>query len=437
MKLKQTLSILAVLIVGAAAAYYLVERGHDHAAASDHAHGGHGHSHAHDHGDHGDHDDHADEGGKGPHGGRLLEDGDFTLELAIFEEGVPPEFRAWFTQAGKPVSPSAAKLSVELRRPGGAIDHHAFLPEGDHLRGNAEVYEPHSFDYSIVAEYAGRTHRWTFSAPEMQTTISGEAAKRGGVEVGEAGPATMQETISVYGAIRLNANRIARAVPRFGGFIREARKALGETVTAGETIAVLETNQSLTTIEVKAPISGIIMDRDANAGETVGDGAILYTIANLSEVWVDLNVPKRDQARVKIGQPVLIHADDGGDDARGNISWISPISSPEAQTLIARVVLPNSEQRWRPGLYVKAEVTLSEETVPVAVRESALQTLADFTVVFSQHGDVYQARPLELGRRSGGLVEVLKGLKAGERYVTENSYLIKADIGKAGAAHEH
>lgn len=86
---------------------------------------------------------------------------------------------------------------------------------------------------------------------------------------------------------------------------------------------------------------------------------------------------------------------------------------------------------------MKAEVTLSEETVPVAVRESALQTLADFTVVFSQHGDVYQARPLELGRRSGGLVEVLKGLKAGERYVTENSYLIKADIGKAGAAHEH
>ncbi|MBP7140651.1 MAG: efflux RND transporter periplasmic adaptor subunit [Opitutaceae bacterium] len=437
MKLKQTLSILAVLVLGAAAAYFLIERGHDHAEASAHDHD-HGHDHGdHDHGGHGAHDDHADESRKGPHGGRLLEDGDFALELVIFEEGVPPEFRAWFTQGGKPVSPSAAKLSIELRRPGGVTDRYAFAPEGDYARGNAEVYEPHSFDYSIVADYAGRTHRWAFSAPEMQTTIPAEAARRSGVVVGEAGPAKMQETISVYGAVRLNANRIARAGPRFGGFIREARKTLGEAVVAGETIAVLETNQSLTTIEVKAPISGIILDRDANAGETVGEGATLYTIADLSEVWVDLNVPKRDQARVKTGQTVLIHADDGGSEARGTISWISPISSPEAQTLIARVVLSNPEQRWRPGLYVKAEITLAEETVPVAVTESGLQTLFDFTVVFSQHGDVYQARPLELGRRSGGYAEVRKGLRAGERYVTENSYLIKADIGKAGAAHEH
>lgn len=434
MKLRQTLSILVVLVLGGGAAYFFAGRSHDHPEAS-----GHDHDQEHDHGDHdhGAHDDHADEVTRGPHGGRLLEDGDFSLELAIFEGGVPPEFRAWFTQAGKPVAPSSAKLSVELRRPDGAVDHHSFSPEGDYARSNAEVYEPHSFDYSVVAEYAGRTHNWKFSAPEMQTTIPAEAARRGGVVTGEVGPATVQETISVYGAIRLNANRIARAVPRFAGFIREARKALGDPVAAGETIAVLETNQSLSTIEVKAPISGIIMDRDANEGETVGEGATLYTIADLSEVWVDLNVPKRDQARVKTGQQVLIHADDGGGDARGRISWISPISSPEAQTLIARVVLANPDQRWRPGLYVKAEITLAEETVPVAVKESALQTLFDFTVVFSQHGDVYQARPLELGRRSGGLVEVIKGLKAGERYVTENSYLIKADIGKAGAAHEH
>ena len=93
--------------------------------------------------------------------------------------------------------------------------------------------------------------------------------------------------------------------------------------------------------------------------------------------------------------------------------------------------------RWHAGLFVKAEITLSEATVPVAVKASALQTLFDFTVVFSQHGDLYQARPLELGRRSGAYVEVLKGLKAGERYVTENSFLIKADIGKSGASHDH
>lgn len=427
MKMKLPLTIAAVLALGGALAFYLHESDHSHDSGTGHDHGqGHGH------------DDHAEEeGAKGPHGGRLLADGDFALELAIFERGVPPEFRAWFTQGGRPIAPSAVRLTVELTRPGGVKDIHAFSPEGDHARGAAEVYEPHSFDYAIVAEHAGRTHRWNFAAPEMQTTIAPDMAARAGVSVETAGPAAMTETLSVYGAVKLNANRLARAVPRFGGVVREARKILGDAVSAGETVAIVEANQSLTALEVKAPIAGLIVDRDASAGETVADGTSLYTIADLSEVWVDLNVPKRDQARVRVGQSAVIHADDGGPDATGRIAWISPVSSPEAQTLIARIVLPNPDQRWRPGLYVKAAITLAEETVPIAVQESALQTLFDFTVVFSQHGDLYQARPLELGRRGGGYVEVLKGLRAGERYVTENSFLIKADIGKSGASHDH
>lgn len=421
MKFKLPLTILAVLALGGGLAFYITRSSGEHAAEPA-----------------GEHGEAAEaESAKGPHGGRLLADGDFTVELAIAEEGIPPEFRAWFTQGGKPIANSAVKLTVVLKRPGNVTDTYTFTPEGDYLRGNAEVYEPHSFDFTVVAEHAGRTHRWEFAAPEMQVTITAEAATRAGVVAEAASPATLRETLAVYGQVKLNANKVARAVPRFGGIIREARKSLGDSVNAGEVVAILETNQSLATIEVKAPIAGIIVDRDANAGETVTDGAALYTIADLSEVWVDLNVPKRDQARVKVGQSATIHADDTGTDAIGTVSWISPISSAEAQTLIARVVLTNTDQRWRPGLFVKAAISLSEESVPVAVKESALQTLFDFTVVFSQHGDLYQARPLELGRRGGGYVEVLKGLKAGERYVTENSFLVKADIGKSGASHDH
>lgn len=421
MKSKLTLSILVVLLLGGGITCYLFESARGRAAETA--------------GGHAEHTE--DEGGKGPHGGRLLEDGDFALELAIVENGAPPEFRAWFAQSGKPIPPADVKFTVVLRRPGNVTETHAFTPEGDYLRGTAEVYEPHSFDYTVVAEHAGRTHRWVFAAPEMQAVIAADAATRAGVVVETAGPATLNETLDVYGQVKLNANQVARAVPRFGGIVREARKALGDSVKAGEVVAMLETNQSLATIEVKSPIAGIIVDRNVSAGETVADGAVLYTIANLSEVWVDLNVPKRDQARVKSGQSAVIHADDSGTDATGTVSWISPISSAEAQTLVARVVLPNTGQRWRPGLFVKARITLAQETVPVAVKESALQTLFDFTVVFSQHDELYQARPLELGRRGGGFVEVRKGLNAGERYVTENSFLIKADIGKSGAAHDH
>lgn len=425
MNWKLPVTILVVLALGAGAAFYINNREPAAAGAGGHDAHGHGAGEA------------AEEVEKGPHGGRLLADADVTLEIAIYEQGVPPEFRVWFTKGGKPVAPSAVKLEVELKRPGGVVDRFTFKPEGDYLRGSGEVEEPHSFDYSIFAEHAGRSHLWEFKAPEMQVTIGAEAAKRAGVAVEPSGPATMTDTLAVYGQVKLNANKIARAVPRFAGIVREARKSIGDKVTAGEVVAVIETNQTLATIEVKAPIAGVIVDRDVTAGETVGDAATLYTIADLSDVWIDLNVPKRDQSRVKVGQAVTIQADDGGEPAKGKIDWIAPTGSAEAQTLTARVVLANPEQRWRPGLFVKAEVSMAEATVPVAVKASAIQTLFDFTVVFSQHGEIYQARPLELGRRSGGFVEVLKGLKAGETYVTENSFLIKADIGKSGASHDH
>jgi len=269
-----------------------------------------------------------------------------------------------------------------------------------------------------------------------QTTIPADIARREGVVSEAAGALNMQETVSVYGSAKLNSNRIARAVPRFGGMVRKADKSLGESVSAGDIVAVVETNQSLTNIEVRAPISGVIVDRDVTAGETVADGAALYTIADLSDVWIDLNVPKRDQARIKVGQKAVIHADDGGTDAIGTLAWISPISSPEAQTLIARVILPNSEQRWRPGLYVKAEITVSEAPVKVAVKETALQSLNGETVVFSVLGDVYKARSIKLGRRGSGYAEVTEGLEPGEHYVTGNSFLIKADIGKSSASDE-
>ncbi len=431
MNWKLPLSLIAVLALGGAAAYFMVESGHDHSAT-----GGHG-DHGHAHGAHG-HDAPAEPAeAKGPHNGRLLRDGDFTLELAIFERGTPPEFRAWFSQAGQPLPPSAVQLTVQLTRPGGKIDEHRFTPSGDFVRSPDTVYEPHSFSYKIAARHGDRLHRWEFAAPEMQTTLAADVAARSGLATAPAGPATLVETLPVYGQVKLNANRLGRAVPRFAGLVREARKSLGDPVAAGEVVAVLETNQTLASIEVRAPLAGVIVEREVHAGQTVAEGATLYTIADLSEVWVDLQIPKRDQSRVKVGQAVTLHADDGGPATAGTISWLSPFGDAATQTLIARVVLANPDARWRPGLSLKADIAIAEASVPVAVKESGLQTLFDFSVVFSQHGDVYQARPLELGRRSGGYVEVLKGLAAGERYVVENSFLLKADIGKSGASHDH
>ena len=101
------------------------------------------------------------------------------------------------------------------------------------------------------------------------------------------------------------------------------------------------------------------------------------------------------------------------------------------------MVLPNPKSAWRPGLPVNIEVVSSEEEVPVAVAAEAIQTLREWSVVFGRYDDVFEARPLKLGRSDGKMVEVLKGLNAGEKYAAGNSFIIKADIGKAGASHDH
>jgi cobalt-zinc-cadmium efflux system membrane fusion protein len=419
MNLRNNIIPLLILLAGLAASAWLYQ---GMPASEDHGHGA---------------EASEPETAKGPNRGRLLSSGDFTLELAIFEAGVPPEFRAWFTKAGKPVSPAEVKLSVTLIRPDKTEDRFNFSPEGGLARGDHEVAEPHSFDYVIVAEHAGVAHRWAFEAPEMQTVIAAEAAAKGGVKVEKVGPADLDETVESYGRVVLDPEGLRRATARFGGVVLEARKAIGDKVVAGEVVARIEHSQTLVTAEVKAPGTGVVIARSAAVGEAVAEGSVLYAIAALEKVWVELEVPRKDVARVKAGQAVILQTDEGGEAFKGVIGSVSPLVSAETQSAVVRLVVPNPEGRWRPGGFVKGAITVGTSHAPVTVKASGLQSLHDFTVVFSQHGEVYQARPLELGRRSGDRVEVLKGLSPGETYVSEGSFLIKADIGKSGASHDH
>ena len=103
----------------------------------------------------------------------------------------------------------------------------------------------------------------------------------------------------------------------------------------------------------------------------------------------------------------------------------------------ARVVLDNASGVLRPGQFVSGRVTVGESQAALAVEKAALQRFRDSDVVFEQVGDTYEVRMLELGRADATRVEVLSGLAAGAHYVTDNSYLIKADIEKAGASHDH
>jgi membrane fusion protein, heavy metal efflux system len=242
--------------------------------------------------------------------------------------------------------------------------------------------------------------------------------------------------VMLYGTVRPDAERVLRVTAPYVGHVHEMRASVGDFVKQGDVLALIQGSESLATYTLKAPRSGLIISRHANPGELTGDNA-LFILADLSRVWIDFAVFPGQRSKFKVGQPVFVHNSNNEHTAQAAISYIAPIGSSASQSILVRAKVDNSEGQWLPGLLVTGDVVISESEAPLAVKTSALQTFRDFTVVFARFDDTYEVRMLELGRRDEQYVEVLGGLKPGTEYVTENSYLIKADILKSGASHDH
>jgi membrane fusion protein, heavy metal efflux system len=258
-----------------------------------------------------------------------------------------------------------------------------------------------------------------------------------GAGLAEAGSVTLSDTLQFNGALRANQEAVVQVTPRFPGIVRGIRKRIGDTVAKDDQLASIESNQSLTVYDLKAPIGGTVIDRQISLGEYASEQKPAFVIADLSTIWVDLSIYRQDLKRVRMGDEVLIDPDDGGIDIKGSVSYVAPVGSSDTQTAVARIVLPNADGRLRPGLFVSARLVLAKRSVPVAVRVGAIQMLENKTVVFVREGgDKIEARPVELGESDPKFVEIKAGLLAGEHYVAENSFVVKAEMGKGEAEHD-
>lgn len=372
---------------------------------------------------------------RGPNGGRLLVDGDFSVELAIFESGVPPEYRAWVRRGGAPVNLRDVELTVTLARLGGVRDRIAFNPQDDFLRGDGVIYEPHSFVVTVEVRHDNMAHRWQYDSIEGRTRILPELAEAFGLETEQAGPATIGESITVYGKVAPDAERVRRIFARYAGRLESVEVSVGDRVRRGQALATVESDESLARYTITAPIDGVITERHAHPGEQTGDRTI-FTLLDTSRVWVEFAVFPRDLSRVQPGAPVRVRTYDGNAEMAGEIGYIGALAGPD-QSVVARVTLENPDGALIPGMYVTGRIQVAEYEVSLAVRRSGLQSFRDFTVVYAQFGDQYEVRMLDLGRQNAEWVEVLGGLAPGTPYVTANSYLVKADIEKSGATHDH
>lgn len=258
-----------------------------------------------------------------------------------------------------------------------------------------------------------------------------------GIELITAGPGTLRETLDLNGILQPNQEALVQVTPRFPGLVREIRKRIGDRVEKGELLAKIESNQSLTVYEVRAPIAGTVIDRQASLGEYASEQKPAFTIADLSTVWVDFSVYRRDLKRVRVGDTVLIDAEDGGPPIEAKLTYISPVGSSDTQSALARASVSNNDMRLRPGLFVTGRVVLAAKEVPIAIKTSALQTIENRTVVFVRNGQNFEPRDVELGERDSGQVEVVFGLIEGDVYAGKNSFVIKAELAKGSATHEH
>jgi cobalt-zinc-cadmium efflux system membrane fusion protein len=251
------------------------------------------------------------------------------------------------------------------------------------------------------------------------------------LDVEVAGPAKIKATHQLYGKITLNQDTVADVSPRFPGVVKAVYKRLGDRVRKGEVLAVVESNDSLRDYQVISEISGTIIKKEVTVGEVVRDDRPIFTVADLSTVWVDLSVFPQDFSRLKEGQVVQISYADNIIAARGRITYIAPFGSENTQSMLARAAVQNPEGLLRPGLFVTAELQIEEINVPVAVRPAAIQSVNEKTVIFVAEGAAFEARKVELGTRDDNSVEVVSGLNAGDRYVAGNSFLLKAELGKS------
>lgn len=355
---------------------------------------------------------------------------------------------------------------------------------------------------------------------EGRIAMSEETIRASRIGVAMAASTPMAQTVSVPATIAANADRLAHVTARLSGTVREIRKRLGDTVAAGEVLALLESReiaeakseylaavrasqlaettltrertlrdkgisaeqdflqaqaaaeearirrelarQKLTALglsdkevsglpgrnaaslrlqELRAPIGGRVIDRKAVLGALAAAEADLFVIADLSSVWAEMAIPVADLDSLREGQPVtvtLAGADEaGGEAGTGKLAFVSPVLDPETRSARAIAVIDNRSGGWRPGSYVTARIATSQQAAALAVPAEALQTVGKDKVVFVRTPEGFEQREVVPGRSNGRTVEIVSGLDPGERVATANSFLLKAQLGKAEAEHSH
>lgn len=316
----------------------------------------------------------------------------------------------------------------------------------NHVQHNDHSEDDHPegihFEDDIVDENKGHDDDHEGHEDEGLVEVTPEAIDMAGITLATADLGQIGHAINLPGEVGFDEDRLVHLTPRFGGIAREIRFRVGDYVNAGDTVAVVESNESLNAYAIIALISGRVIDRHVTLGEFVSAEHRIFTIADLSKVWVNLAVYPRDAERIKPGQQVSLKAIGSERTADGTIQYVTPILDATTRSITARVVLPNPDNIWRPGTFVQARVSTGLGDEGLIIDNNALQVLDNEKTVFIPAGPGrYRSVAVTVGESDGRFTRILSGLEAGTKYVVAGAFELKAKIvtsslgGHAGHGH--
>ena len=297
----------------------------------------------------------------------------------------------------------------------------------EHEEGHGHSHEQeHGHDQEHEHE-----HEHEHDNSSETTDISAPMATANSIRTAIASSGTVNATLPIFATLVVPPQQEIQLSGRFPGLITDVRVAPGDSVKKGQSLATIESNESLSRYEVRSPISGVISDSHAATGNLASNEP-LFVIVDLSGLWLEIPIYPSQREEIATGQPVTLPAHE----ISTQIESIAPPAHGRPYWR-ARAKVSNSHGDLTPGEVALVHITTAETVAQVRVENRALQTHEGNTVVFVHHDGEYEARPVTTGASDDRFTEITAGLNPGEEYVTDNSYLIKADIGKSGAAHQH
>ena len=277
------------------------------------------------------------------------------------------------------------------------------------------------------------TPKFSGYVEKLYVNFVGQSVRRGQALAAIFSPDLVAAEQELLVSARLSRTIGASSVPGVPGNNTDLLAAAKERlrlwdVSDAQINEVLATGRPMRTVTLTAPASGFVIDKKVVEGQSIQAGAELYTIADLSDVWAEAQLREEDAGRVGIGATATLQFTSyPGQPFTGRVTYIDPMLGEQARTVKARITVPNSDGRIKPGMYAIVVLTSSTQSALAVPRSAVVQT-GERTLVFVDLGTgKLNAQPVRLGRTSGDYVEVLSGLTSGQRVVTSAQFLIDSE----------